>query len=358
MYDNDTTKENSSKVLSFTNIRTSHFFDTEEALIDIKNGKKMTWKEHRIMTNHLAEAYERLDNPKAIRVRDCGTFLTFKHFPDGSKKFSSANFCKVRLCPMCSWRRSLKIFGQVSKVMNYLQTADEYADNEFQFLFLTVSRKNVREKKLSNELDELFYTFMKMTKKRQFVRSIQGWFRCLEITYNQDRADFHPHFHMVLVVDKEYFTSSDLYISQPKWTKLWKEAAGIDYKPIVHIQAFKASEKGLGKEVAEVAKYAVKPSDLIIRDRKTNAIREQTTDFVVSTFDEVLNKRRLIAFGGVMKDAHKKLNLDDAEDGDLIHIDPEEDETREDLNYILSHYRWNIGAFNYTKVILKEEDEQ
>ena len=76
----------------------------------------------------LSESYKRLGlEKKSFRVSECGTFLEFKKFVDGSLKLNGANFCKVRLCPMCSWRRSLKIFSQVSEIMNYFGSVLFYA---------------------------------------------------------------------------------------------------------------------------------------------------------------------------------------------------------------------------------------
>jgi plasmid rolling circle replication initiator protein Rep len=46
--------------------------------------------------------------------------------------------------------------------------------------------------------------------------------------------------------------------------------------------------------------------------------------FNFATEPEGLYRKRLISYGGLLKEIHKELNLDDAEDGDLIHTDDEE----------------------------------
>ena len=38
--------------------------------------------------------------------------------------------------------------------------------------------------------------------------------RKLEITYNKERDDYHPHFHVLITVNKSYFTDKDYYISR------------------------------------------------------------------------------------------------------------------------------------------------
>lgn len=71
----------------------------------------------------LSAVYKRLQmDSKAYSIQNCGTYLEFKRFKNNNDfKLYHANFCKCRLCPMCSWRRSLKIFGQVSRIMEELK---------------------------------------------------------------------------------------------------------------------------------------------------------------------------------------------------------------------------------------------
>ncbi|MBU5268022.1 protein rep [Virgibacillus proomii] len=40
----------------------------------------------------------------------------------------------------------------------------------------------------------------------------------------------------------------------------------------------------------------------------------------VADLEKGLYRKRLISYGGLLKKIHAELNLDDAEDGDLIHI--------------------------------------
>ncbi|HEY8361905.1 MAG TPA: protein rep, partial [Tissierellaceae bacterium] len=122
------------------------------------------WQGKKLRTIELADSYRRLGEEfksKQYRVSDCGTFLEFKRFiNDNSMKLNKANFCKVRLCPMCSWRRSLKIYGQVSKIM------DEVVKNEdLEFIFLTLTTRNCEGQDLSNTIDNIFNAFNKMTKR-------------------------------------------------------------------------------------------------------------------------------------------------------------------------------------------------
>jgi plasmid rolling circle replication initiator protein Rep len=323
----------------------------------------------------LSDSYKRIGyNKKSIRVGECGDFLEFRLTADETLKLTRANFCKVRLCPMCSWRRSLKIFGQVSKIMDYVEE-----NHNYRYIFLTLTVKNCYGEDLKDTLDLMTKAFNKMNQRKAFRQAVKGYFRSLEITYDKDEFitdeiylkkidyysriglkigdknlnynTYHPHFHMVLAVDNNYFTNSRIYLSQEDWTNLWKSSLKVDYTPIVDVRKLRENK---GKEVAEVAKYTVKSEDFLIKDEKGN-IKEDLTDEVVKTLDNSLHRKRLIAFGFIFKDIHKKLNLDDAEDGDLTNTDNED--LREDLTDTILRYQWNIGIKNYKLVEVLESKE-
>lgn len=323
-------------------------------LIDINsNGKLIDWQGKKLRTIELADSYRRLGEEfksKQFRVRDCGSFLEFRRYiSDNSMKLNQANFCKVRLCPMCSWRRSLKIYGQVSKIM------DEVVKNEdLDFIFLTLTTRNCEGQELSNTIDNIFKAFNKMTKRVKYKKAIKGHFRALEVTHNLNTMSdwfdtYHPHLHIILVVNQNYFKKPDLYFTQDEWTTLWKQSLKVDYKPLVHVTKVKdTNNKGIEKIVAETAKYTVKSDDYIIREDITNEIIETMTDDAVYILDKALAHRRLTAFGGILKEYHKELNLDDMEDGDLVNTDNEE--LREDIDYILEQYAWHVGYNLHLKI--------
>lgn len=311
-----------------------------------KKGKQRPWREKKLKTLKLAEIYELLGlDDKAFRVKYCSCQLAFKVDNEtGEKKLDSMTSCQVRLCPMCNWRRSLKIYGQVSKVM------DKALENrDYRFLFLTLTCKNVEGKDLSKTIDELFHAFNLLTKRKAFKQSVKGWFRALEVTHNlNEKSDsyntYHPHFHIILMVNKSYFNKPEVYISQEKWTSLWKSCLKVDYTPIVHITAFKTgNKKETAKSVAETAKYTVKDEDYLISEDK------ELSKEAVYILDRALANRRLVAFGGELRQIHRELNLDDIENGDLVNTDNEDEELREDVKYHIEVYDWNIGYKQYLR---------
>ncbi len=314
-------------------------------LEDIKNGHVSDWKGKKMASSELAESYKRLGlTRKYGLVKFCGDYLEFRANPEdlAMKKLFRANFCKVRLCPMCAWRRSLKIFNQLSAVMNEIDNLGEY-----KYIFLTLTVKNIKGAELSETLDKMFKGFNLLTKRKEFKKAIKGHFRALEITHNTNKYSksydtYHPHFHCILQVNKSYFTSR-YFINKTKWVELWQECMRLDYAPSVDIR--KADKSA----VPEVAKYTVKDKDYIVK------YDNSLTDSAVLTLDTALHGRRLCAFGGMMKEIHKKLNLDDADNGDLILTDSEK--VNEELLSILVRYRWNVGVQDYVLEEVREAEK-
>lgn len=73
-----------------------------------RGGKERPWRAYKMANELLAMAYDDVDGKKADRLRACGKVLTFLVDEYGKKKLTNAESCRVRLCPLCTWRRSLK----------------------------------------------------------------------------------------------------------------------------------------------------------------------------------------------------------------------------------------------------------
>jgi len=340
-------------------------YNTDDKILqDLKNGKEKPWREKKIKTLTLADSFKRLDyEKKSNRVRFCGSALAFlRNIETGEKCLKSANFCRERLCPMCQWRTSIKVFHQVSKVMDIA----EKKYKNYVPIFLTLSVKNCKGEDLYSTLDVIFAGLRNLFTHRKFQRIAKGLFRALEVTYDGDEVisetrykkykktydnkgihvgdknlnydTFHPHIHMVLLVDKSYFKGED-YMQTVEWVQMWRKAAKLDYDPVCDIRKVKTN-KGKHKAVAEVAKYTLKDSEFLVNNN-------DITDRLVSILSKALRGRRLYAFGGVFKEIAKELDMAEPDKGDLVHIDDES--VREDVATVLEIYRWNFGFANYIK---------
>ena len=293
------------------------------------------------------------EEKRAARVKDCGSYLEFGLYDDETVRLSHANFCSDPLCPQCAKRKSLKVFSQVAAVTEKLQ-------NEYVFLFVTLTVKNPTGDKLGETCDLLYKAYQRLvdTKRMKFIK---GAFRALEITVNRDTMPitYHPHLHNIWAVEKSYF--EDGYITQKELSERWGQALGVDYTPIVDIRVCKekgftvngkAYTKSIKSAVAEVAKYAVKASDYL-------AGTDEQNEEVVKTLLSVLRNRRMFAFTGIMRAVRQELKLDEIETGDLIHVEADEKPTSAALVAKLV-FAWDnkIGEYVHTGVQIIDDIEQ
>lgn len=250
----------------------------------------------------------------AYRLSTCATYLNYDVVKVDDKvryRLKDAKFCRVRLCPMCIWRRSLKTSVQLSKVLNYEKTKKPWA-----YIFLTLTVPNVKTEELSETLTKMHVAFSKyFVKNKKIKKSVTGWFRSTEVTYNKERDDWHPHFHCLLQVNTKFFKSPELYIKQKEWKQIWINAIKDERIKMVNVKRVKPKEdESLIHAVCEVAKYSVKATDYIdTSDMDWSA--EQ-----VAKLDKILFKRRFAGWGGNFKQARKDLELDDVENGDLTNL--------------------------------------
>ena len=304
----------------------------QEELVDVSGtGRKRPWREKKIKNLIVSEIYKDVNEDKAIRLENCATYVEFWIGDLEEKRLKAANFCRVRLCPMCIWRRSLKIFSQVKSIMDELQE-----ENRYEYVLLTLTVRNCSGNDLSKEFDRLFYAWNKFSKDKVFRRTVKGWYRGLEVTHNVEKNTYHPHFHCIFAVNKSYFSGRE-YVTQRKWTDIWKKALGVEYTPIVNVKKVKGVT---AKAVAEVAKYTVKDGDYI-KPENWNLTLE-----IVRCLDKALDHRRLVGFGGEFRKWHKKLNLDNPVDGDLVHTKKEEIGEEE----FYWGYVWDVGYQQYRLV--------
>jgi len=322
-----------------------------------KNGKERDWKGKKKRSSLVADHYKAGNLlKKAERVYECANVLRFKKHNDRLKLYQ-AYFCKVRFCPMCTWRRSLKIAFNNKKVV---ETVNER--KKVHWLFLTLTVRNCEGNELKKTLNDMTKAWNRFTGYRQVKKSMLGYFRALEVTKNRNSdsewfGTYHPHFHVLICVPSSYFKKKEYYLKQSDWTTFWKKAMKLDYDPIVHVERVKPKgsldlegiEDNVRKQIAEqkalleISKYPVKDTDIIEGDTVTSENVE-----TLKIFETAFSYKRLISYGGLMKEIHKELNLQDVEDqdADLIEIDDEnKDDLANSITEVIAY--WNIGLRDY-----------
>lgn len=257
-------------------------------------------------------------------IADCNTFMMFASDETlEKKKQHKGNSCKNRFCPICAWRKARKDALALAIQMKYIK-----AEHKKEFIFLTLTAPNVSADELESEIKTYNHAFQKLMQRKEVKRIVKGYVRKLEVTYNQDRDDYHPHFHVLIAVDKSYFNNNRLYINRDRWLDLWQQVT--DNPSITQVDVRKVKENS-SKEVSEVAKYSAKDSDYLVNEK------------VFEVFYKALKGKRLIVHSGLFKDSMKLFK-----DGEL---DTYKDVDQTEYVYALL-YNW--GKDDY---VLKEQRE-
>lgn len=346
-------QENQDRYNNF--ISSQNIQDEGEILQDTtKTGKVRKWKERKMGNIRFAERLEKLGYKESVieRVRTCGEFLRFVKDPIKGMKLYQAYFCKNKLCPMCNWRRSMKYSWQAKRIID--KALEMYPKGRF--LFLTLTIKNVSGAVLAEAIKEMNKSFDRLFRRAKVKKNMLGFIRALEVTYNDERNDYHPHIHVLMMVKSTYFKGEGNYISQEEWTKYWEESANLDYTPMVNIKAVKEkvarddlhndfSEDGILKAVLETAKYPVKPFE-VEYDKNGDKLErsEEKLTQITGELLEGLYKKRQLGFGGIFKEIRQEMKLDDIEYGDLVNTSDEK--VNVSAGEVIVAY-WNYSRGNY-----------
>jgi plasmid rolling circle replication initiator protein Rep len=267
------------------------------------SSKDKPWDNHHKNTDKIADIYSKAEYLNyAERMNGCSGLLLFGSTPADEFgvqkiKLRSASFCRVRHCPVCFWRRSLTWKARFGKVLPTIEK--DYPKIRWLHLTLAIRNCGISDLRETIQLMNAAWKRLSLTKKFPAI----GYFKALEVTRGED-GSAHPHFHILLMVESKYFAGA-YYINQKEWVAMWRKALRVDYDPTAHVQAVKVlGENGnILDAVKEVAKYTVKPSDLIVEDEWLIELTKQ------------LHKTRSISLGGVLK---QYLSEDDASYKELL----------------------------------------
>ena len=272
-----------------------------------------------------------------LSFMECGDFLLFARKHDNKLKLARANFCKSRICNMCNWRRSLKLFGQVSQVIEAIRAKNI----KVRYLFLTLTVKNCKSDKLTETINQLNAGFSRLvnknnnkTKPTKIACNLLGYMKAMEITYNVKDDTYHPHIHCILAVRPTYFNTGN-YMKHEDIQALWQKCMNIDYVPQVNVKAIKAGNS-TPKAIAELAKYPTKIATVL-------SIPADRQEEVLYTLATAIKGRRLITFGGLFKDVKSELGLADVEkDNNLVNVG-DSDEEGQVIEYV--RFTWRAGVY-------------
>lgn len=279
----------------------------------------------------------------ADRMASCSGILHFgwdtcQETGESSLKLRQAQFCRVRHCPVCQWRRSLMWQARFYQALPGIVEKHPKA----RWLFLTLTVRNCGITELGGTLTAMNQAWQRLIKRKEF-KPVLGWIRTTEVTKGKD-GSAHPHFHALVMVPPSWFTGKS-YVKHSRWVDLWQGCLKAPYSPNVDVRTVKprvgsgstgspleSTVAALQGAVAETLKYSTKPEDMTDDGDADGWFLELTRQ---------THKRRFIATGGALKDV---LKLDNETDDDLI---GQSDETAEEGPKLA--FKWKGGERHYLR---------
>ena len=239
-------------------------------------------------------------NLKLDRLKECGNFIKFQASEDKTKFIlAGGNFCKNRFCPFCSWLKAKRTAFELLELIKVVEYTEKLA-----FIFITLTVPNVPRESLREEIENFNKSFKRLFQTEEFKAFNKGFIRKLEITYNEERNDYHPHFHLVVAVNKSYFKSRD-YMSKRRLLELWQRATR---NPAITQVDIKPCRMDTVKQIMELATYSAKQGDLY------------SSKEVFDGFYEGLFRKKLLVYNGIFKEYKKKIDIGEVDPAQVIEL--------------------------------------
>ena len=301
--------------------------------------KDNSWDLSKLEAEKVAWIYKAFRHAKVKKwganIETCGQQLAFSYRKTESGAWSrqliKAKLCRCKTCPICTWRRSLKIQAELSKKINYIMKEND----SLRPVLLTLTVKNCNLPLLKETCTKFLKDWSNLTKRKAFS-GVVGWVRSLEITRGKSNPrTAHPHIHAMLLVNEDF----DYEMESEKWALEWQRTARLDYRPQVDIRPVTDTERA----IIETCKYTVKPD--------AGGRSADWLPHVALAIDGI----RTFATGGIIK-AIKQDILEDIED---IHNEVKDLPTctakPKNCTMAVFYYAWNGFKYNRYSVIYRSE---
>ena len=298
----------------------------KQGFLEFNNGKKKA-------SNKLVNVIrDKVRDTTIQAIQNCSHFMRFHTDVTLEKrKLMQANSCKNRFCPMCAYRKARK-----DGLKHMIMTKKLKKDNKYAFIFLTLTAPSVTGERLENEINDYAAAFKRLTKLKEFQPINKGYIRKLEVTYNSKKDTYHPHYHVLICVDKNYFKDKK-YIKQSKWLEMWQLAKRDNNISVVDVRRVKDSEED--NVYLEISKYTAKDSDYIY-NKKT-----------FDVFYDALKGKQVITYNSIFKELAKKYD-----NGELDYL-KDIDETKYVYRVIYKWYQNHYEELSITELTEEEKNK-
>lgn len=287
----------------------------ETAEISVTDEKKDNFKkkiaEMKQKNIEVSKKMKKFNFARGQRMEQCASTIHYYKCPCcGKYEITNMERCRDKMCPLCNWVLARQRLINMVDIFNEIDKKEQ----KYDFYFLTLTIKNVYPKDIREAMQTMSRAWDKMLKRKAAKENLKGWARATEITYNKITRTVHPHYHVILMYEK-----GTRDILDGSWFKpSWKETLNIGYDPVIDFRPIrpKADNKESSTEdekeqariygaVLETFKYSLKSSDLL--------------DMTQSDFNQLcagINNKRMVSFGGIIKETKKALGIKDEEESE------------------------------------------
>jgi plasmid rolling circle replication initiator protein Rep len=305
------------------------------------------WNTHRQVADSIQQVFLNSGAKRQIRrgerMQACGPYLIFKLLEDPESeeirhRLRYAEFCRVRLCPTCMWRKSMAWRARFYQAWPLIQ--QKYRSARYFHLVLTVPNCEITD--LRDKLNQINKAWKRMVDRKTWPAL--GFLRSVEVTRDKEgRA--HPHLHILMMVKPEYFSRK--YMNREVWREYWASALRIPAESLIHpyVRSVRGADD-VSKLVLEIAKYAVKMKPM------AKMLKNKAGQKWFLELDKQLENTKAITLGGALKEV---INSEEITDSEMIKQDKIE------LGRLLSdvRYDWFYDEKSYirTKFLDQKETE-
>lgn len=196
----------------------------------------------------------------ANKLSQCSNYLKFRNYYEVEQvKLVEMYSCQQHwLCPFCASARATKMVQRYHERLEFILNTKGKKRYEVAFITLTVKNsKNLKE--VWQHMISSFKTYQ--MRRKDWIRGkgsfnefckIDGCVYTYEITYNKDTGEFHPHIHIIAVIDS--------YIEFTALSDEWFDITGDSF--VVDVRKVRKENGNYNKSFCELFKYALKFSSM------------------------------------------------------------------------------------------------
>lgn len=213
------------------------------------------------------------------KIEECMNYVSISEYG-----VITSGYCKNRYCPICSKIKEIETKILIEELLNH------FSNRTILFATFTVPSKIIKSVEEAKEhREKLTKAFTKMIRS---FKSITGYIKKIETTFNEETRQLNIHIHSFLLVTN--YASN--YIKLSEWKKKWQEATGDNKAKEIKIVLINKEEKSLKKLSSYVSK-------LDLNKMKIN-------DEISNLFSNAEKSKRDITFGGDFKEAKKVIEVE------------------------------------------------